>query len=36
MLKFAAEFGLTASAMSRVSAVEQTKDTDDEDRLMFG
>ncbi len=36
MLKFAGEFGLTASALSRVTAVEQSTQTDDEDRLMFG
>lgn len=35
MLKFAAEFGLTASALARVTAVEQTQEADDEDRLMF-
>lgn len=36
MLKFAAEFGLTASALARVTAVEQAKNDDEEDRLMFG
>lgn len=36
MLKFAGEFGLTASALSRVTAVEQAKAADEEDRLMFG
>lgn len=36
MLKFAAEFGLTASALARVTAVEQTQANDEEDRLMFG
>ena len=36
MLKFASEFGLTASALARVSAVEQATDEDEEDRRMFG
>jgi len=36
MLKFAAEFGLTASALARVTAVENAPQEDDEDRLMFG
>lgn len=36
MLRLAEQFGLTASALSRVSAVEQTSADDDEDRLMFG
>jgi P27 family predicted phage terminase small subunit len=36
MLKFASEFGLTASALARVSAVENAPKEDDEDRLMFG
>jgi hypothetical protein len=36
MLRFAEQFGLTASALARVSAVEQAASNDDEDRLMFG
>ena len=36
MLRFAEQFGLTASAMARVSAVEQASDQDEEDRRMFG
>jgi P27 family predicted phage terminase small subunit len=36
MLRLAEQFGLTASALSRVSAVEQASANDDEDRLMFG
>lgn len=36
MLKFASEFGLTASALARVSAVEQKTSEDEEDRKMFG
>ncbi len=36
MLRFAEQFGLTASALARVSAVEQQAANDDEDRLMFG
>lgn len=36
MLKFASEFGLTASALARVTAIEQPQDTDDEDCRMFG
>jgi phage terminase small subunit len=35
MLKFAAEFGLTASAMARVSAVEQATTEDEDDAKMF-
>jgi P27 family predicted phage terminase small subunit len=35
MLKFAAEFGLTASALARVSAVDQGPQEDDEDARMF-
>ena len=35
MLKFAAEFGLTASALSRVSAVDQGPQEDDRDSKMF-
>jgi len=35
MLKFAAEFGLTASALARVSAVEQTAPQDEDDAKMF-
>ena len=35
MLKFAAEFGLTASALSRVSAVDQGPQEDDRDAKMF-
>lgn len=35
MLKFAAEFGLTASALARVSAIEQPPAEDDEDAKMF-
>ena len=35
MLKFAAEFGLTASAMARVSSVDQGPKEDDEDSRMF-
>ena len=36
MLRLAEQFGLTASALARVSAVEQPTAEDDEDRLMFG
>jgi P27 family predicted phage terminase small subunit len=36
MLKFAAEFGLTASALARVQAVDNAPQEDEEDRLMFG
>jgi P27 family predicted phage terminase small subunit len=36
MLKLATEFGLTASALARVSVVEQKSAEDDEDRKMFG
>jgi hypothetical protein len=36
MLRIAAEFGLTASALARVSAVDQAPQADDEDRLMLG
>lgn len=36
MLRFAEQFGLTASALSRVSAVEQTSEEDEEDRRMLG
>jgi P27 family predicted phage terminase small subunit len=35
MLKFAAEFGLTASAMARISAVEQSTTEDEDDAKMF-
>ena len=35
MLKFAAEFGLTASALARVSAVEQATPEDEDDAAMF-
>ena len=35
MLKFASEFGLTASALARVSAVENGPQEDDEDARMF-
>lgn len=35
MLKFASEFGLTASALARVSAVENGPQEDDEDSRMF-
>jgi phage terminase small subunit len=35
MLKFAAEFGLTASALARVSSVDQGPKEDDEDARMF-
>jgi P27 family predicted phage terminase small subunit len=35
MLKFAAEFGLTASALARVSAVENGPQSDEEDARMF-
>jgi phage terminase small subunit len=35
MLKFAAEFGLTASALSRVSAVDQGPQEDERDAKMF-
>ena len=35
MLKFAAEFGLTASALARVSAVEQATSEDADDAEMF-
>jgi P27 family predicted phage terminase small subunit len=36
MLRFAEQFGLTASALARVSAVDNAPQEDDEDRLMFG
>jgi P27 family predicted phage terminase small subunit len=36
MLKFAAEFGLTASALARVSVVEQKTPTDDVTAKLFG
>lgn len=36
MLRFAEQFGLTASALARVTAVEQSPAEDDEDALMFG
>jgi P27 family predicted phage terminase small subunit len=36
LLKFASEFGLTASALSRVSAVEQAKATDEDAAILFG
>ena len=36
MLKFATEFGLTASALSRVSAVEKAKASDDKSAILFG
>jgi P27 family predicted phage terminase small subunit len=36
MLRFAEQFGLTASALARVSAVDQAPAETDEDRLMFG
>ena len=35
MLKFAAEFGLTASALARVSAVEQPATQNEDDAKMF-
>lgn len=35
MLKFASEFGLTASALARVSSVDQGPQEDDEDARMF-
>jgi P27 family predicted phage terminase small subunit len=35
MLKFAAEFGLTASALSRVSAVDQGPKENEDDARMF-
>lgn len=35
MLKFASEFGLTASALARVSAIDQPPAEDDEDAKMF-
>jgi P27 family predicted phage terminase small subunit len=35
MLKFAAEFGLTASALARVTAVDNGPQEDDEDARMF-
>jgi P27 family predicted phage terminase small subunit len=35
MLKFASEFGLTASALARVSAIDQPPAQDDEDSKMF-
>ena len=35
MLKFAAEFGLTASALARVSAVDQGPQEDEDDARMF-
>jgi hypothetical protein len=36
MLKIAAEFGLTASALSRVSVVEQKPPQDEDARILFG
>jgi P27 family predicted phage terminase small subunit len=36
MLKFAAEFGLTASALARVSAIEQTPENDEDAAILFG
>ncbi len=36
MLRFAEQFGLTASALARVSSVEQASEQDEEDRRMFG
>ena len=36
MLRFAEQFGLTASALARVSAVDNAPQEDEEDRLMFG
>jgi P27 family predicted phage terminase small subunit len=36
LLKFASEFGLTASALSRVSAVEQATATDEDAAILFG
>jgi P27 family predicted phage terminase small subunit len=36
MLRLAEQFGLTASALARVSAVDKPATEDDEDRLMFG
>ena len=36
MLKIAAEFGLTASALSRVSVVEQKTPQDEDARILFG
>jgi phage terminase small subunit len=35
MLKFAAEFGLTASALARVTAVDNGPKEDEEDARMF-
>jgi phage terminase small subunit len=35
MLKIAAEFGLTASALARVSAVDQPPAEDEDDARMF-
>lgn len=35
MLKFASEFGLTASALARVSSVDQGPQEDDDDARMF-
>jgi len=36
MLKVAAEFGLTASAIARVSAVEETPENDEDAAILFG
>jgi P27 family predicted phage terminase small subunit len=36
MLRFAEQFGLTASALSRVSAVEQATATDEDAAILFG
>jgi len=36
MLRFAEQFGLTASALSRVSAVEQATGTQEADSILFG
>jgi hypothetical protein len=36
MLRFAEQFGLTASALARVSVVDNAPKEDDEDRRMFG
>jgi P27 family predicted phage terminase small subunit len=35
MLRFAEQFGLTASALSRVSAVDQGPQADEDDARMF-
>ena len=36
MLKFASEFGLTASALARVTTVEQTPTQDEDAAILFG